>query len=118
MEKAERVEHQSAIQLSRARYTAPAHHSERFYREYFQPQRVVTITKERQRMHIRYKETAFAINIDRLTNGATPGPYLEIKCRTWSQRDAHLKAHLIGEILALLHIDEAHLIKQEYVDQF
>lgn len=117
-EKAARVEHSAAIQISRARYTAQANHSKRFYREYFQPQQVITITKERQRSHISYNDTEFAINIDTLTNAPNPGPFLEIKSRTWSRRDAEHKAALIGEILAHLGIDEHRLIKQEYVEQF
>ncbi|MCE2849783.1 MAG: amidohydrolase family protein [Roseiflexaceae bacterium] len=117
-EKASRVEHSAAIQISRARYTAQANHSERFYREYFQPQHIVTITKERQRSHISYKQTDFAINIDTLTNTPNAGPFLEIKSRTWSRRDAEHKAALIGEILAHLGIAEHRLIKQEYVEQF
>ena len=117
-EKASRIEHSAAMQISRARYTAPANHSERFYREYFQPQQVVTITKERQRSHVSYKDTEFAINIDTLTNTPNPGPYLEIKSRTWSSRDAAHKVRLIGEMLAHLGIAEQRLIKQEYVEQF
>ena len=116
-EHAERIDYQSAIQLSRARYTAPATHSERFYREYFQPQQVIHITKDRQRMHITYQETDFAINVDVLSNHHQPGPYLEIKSRTWSQRDAHHKAKLIGEILQVLGIPAEAIIKQEYVEQ-
>lgn len=117
-EKASRIEHSTAIQISRARYTAQANHSERFYREYFQPQHVVTITKERQRSHISYKDTEFAINIDTLLRAPNPGPFLEIKSRTWSRRDAEHKVRLIGEILVHLGIDEQRLIKQEYVEQF
>jgi 5-methylthioadenosine/S-adenosylhomocysteine deaminase len=45
-----------------------------------------------------------------------PGPYLEIKSRTWSSRDADLKAALIGELLALFGVDEQALVMQEYVD--
>jgi 5-methylthioadenosine/S-adenosylhomocysteine deaminase len=78
----------------------------------------VTITKERQRSHISYKQTDFAINIDTLTNTPNAGPFLEIKSRTWSRRDAEHKAALIGEILAHLGIAEHRLIKQEYVEQF
>jgi len=115
-EPATRVEHHAAVQLSRARYTAQANHTERFYREYFQPNHVVTITKERRRMHITYKETEFAINIDTLVNSAHPGPYLEIKSRTWSQRDATHKAILMDEILHQLGISDETVIKHEYVD--
>ena len=43
--------------------------------------------------------------------------YVEIKSRTWSQRDATHKAALIGDILQLLGIADNRLIKDEYVDQ-
>lgn len=116
-EPAVEIEHTAAIQISRARYTAQANHSERFYREYFQPNRVITITKERLRTHVSYQEMDFAINIDTLTTGANAGPFLEIKSRTWSRRDAARKAQLMSEILAVLGIDQSRLIKQEYVEQ-
>jgi 5-methylthioadenosine/S-adenosylhomocysteine deaminase len=67
-------------------------------------------------MHITYKETEFAINIDTLINSAHPGPYLEIKSRTWSQRDATHKALLIDEMLRHLGINEETVIKHEYVE--
>ena len=116
-EPAVEIEHTAAIQISRARYTAQANHSERFYREYFQPNRVITITKERLRTHVSYQDMDFAINIDTLTTGANAGPFLEIKSRTWSRRDAARKAQLMSEILAVLGIDQSRLIKQEYVEQ-
>lgn len=108
-----KVEYNAAMQLSRARYTAPANHTERFYREYFQPNRVVTITKERQRLHIRYSGTEFAVNIDTIAGAV----FLEIKSRTWSQRDATHKAALMGEMLDILGIAADRLIKSEYVEQ-
>lgn len=108
-----KVEYNAAMQLSRARYTAPANHTERFYREYFQPNRVVTITKERQRVHVTYQGTDFAVNIDTIDGNV----FLEIKSRTWSQRDATHKAALMGEILQRLGIAADRLIKSEYVEQ-
>ena len=45
-----------------------------------------------------------------------PGPYLEIKSRTWSRKDADGKAALIGELLALLGVGEGALVMQEYVE--
>jgi 5-methylthioadenosine/S-adenosylhomocysteine deaminase len=116
-EPAKRVEYNSAVQLSRARYTAPAHHTERFYREYFQPNQVITITKDRERLHITYRDTEFAVNIDTVSTSANAGMYVELKSRTWSQRDATHKAALMGEILQLFGIDDSRLIKHEYVEQ-
>lgn len=112
-----RGEYPLAIVLSRSRYTAPADHSVRFYREYFQPTRQIEIEKRRKRWRILYKEHDFAINLDTLASGASNGgPYLEIKSRTWSSRDAATRANLIGELLTIAGIGEDELVKQEYVD--
>jgi 5-methylthioadenosine/S-adenosylhomocysteine deaminase len=117
MEEARRGEYPHAIVLSRARYTAPADHTGRFYREYFQPDKVLEREKRRKRWRIIYKDHDFAINLDTLVGGtADPGPYLEIKTRTWSSRDAADRAELIGELLALAGLDESALVKQEYVE--
>ncbi|MDZ4717241.1 MAG: amidohydrolase [Roseiflexaceae bacterium] len=113
---AERSEHPFAMQIGRARYTAPADRTLRFYREYFQPDRIVEIEKRRRRWRILYGDADFAINLDVLVEHHQPGPYLEIKSRTWSQRDADHKAALMGELLKLLHIDESMLVMQEYLD--
>lgn len=117
MEEARRGEYPHAIVLSRARYTAPADHTGRFYREYFQPDKVVELEKRRRRWRISYKDHDFAINLDTLVGGhAAPGPYIEIKSRTWSSRDAAERAALIGELLALAGLDDSALVKQEYVE--
>jgi 5-methylthioadenosine/S-adenosylhomocysteine deaminase len=113
---AERAEYPSAVRLGRARYTALADRTPRFYREYFQPDHVVEIEKQRRRWRIVYKGEDFAVNVDRLVGHRHPGPYLEIKSRTWSRKDADTKAALIGELLALLGVDESNLVKQEYVE--
>ena len=117
MAEAVRGEYPHAIVLSRARYTALADHTGRFYREYFQPDQVVELEKRRKRWRIIYKDHDFALNLDTLVGGgADPGPYLEIKTRTWSSRDAAERAGLIGELLALAGLDEHAMVKQEYVD--
>jgi 5-methylthioadenosine/S-adenosylhomocysteine deaminase len=113
---AERAEYPSAVRLGRARYTALADRTPRFYREYFQPDQIVEIEKQRQRWRIAYKGQDFAVNVDRLVGHRQPGPYLEIKSRTWSRRDADVKAALIGRLLELLGVDEGALVKQEYVE--
>lgn len=105
-----------AVLLSRARYTAPADRSLRFYREYFQPDQIIEVEKQRRRWRVIYKGEDFSINMDTLVGSSDPGPYLEIKSRTWSLRDAEHKANLIGEILRLFGVNEDQLIKKEYVD--
>jgi 5-methylthioadenosine/S-adenosylhomocysteine deaminase len=111
-----RDEYASAILLSRARYTAQADHSLRFYREYFQPHAVIDIEKRRQRWRILYRGEDFALNLDTLGGNRHPGPYLEIKSRTWSRKDADERAHIIGDLLARCGLDEHSLIKQEYIE--
>ncbi|NTW02746.1 MAG: amidohydrolase [Oscillochloris sp.] len=106
----------SAIVLSRARYTAPADHTVRFYREYFQPDRVIEREKRRRRWRIVYKDHDFAINFDNLGTNTHPTLYLEIKSRTWSSRDANRRAALIGELLTTAGVAENDLVKQEYVE--
>ena len=112
---AERNDFPNAILLSRARYTAPADRSLRFYREYFGADAVAEVEKQRRRWRVVYKGEDFAINVDRLP-GLDDGLYLEIKSRTWSFHDAEIKATLIGELLALFGIADEHLVKREYVE--
>jgi 5-methylthioadenosine/S-adenosylhomocysteine deaminase len=116
MAEARRGDFPHDIVLSRARYTAPADHTVRFYREYFQPDKVVELEKRRRRWRIIYKEHDFAVNLDTLLGGGDAGPFLEIKSRTWSSRDAADRASLIGELLTLIGATENDLMKQEYVE--
>ncbi len=105
-----------SILLSRSRFDAPATHSRRFYREYFQPENEMRVHKDRRRYHIRYGGTDFALNLDQLTRPDLPGVYLEIKSRTWSAQDAERKAELIGELLDLFGVEEQEIVKAEYVE--
>ena len=113
---AARGEYPSAVLLGRARYTARADQTLRFYREYFQPDHIIEIEKRRRRWRIIYNGEDFALNIDTLAGNAKPGPYLEIKSRTWSRKDGEHKAALIGELLRLFGVEESALVKQEYVE--
>lgn len=109
-------EYPHAIVISRARYDALANRTVRFYREYFQPDRITTIEKHRRRWRILYQGKDFAINVDELIDHPHPGPYIEIKSRTWSRSDAAERADLIGNLLRHFGVEETGLIKQEYVD--
>lgn len=113
---AERDDFPHTVLLSRARYTAPADRSLRFYREYFQPELIAEVEKQRQRWRVIYKDEDFAINIDRLAGTPERGLYLEIKSRTWSLRDAEHKAALIAEMFQLFGVREDQLVKKEYVE--
>ncbi len=108
-------EYTDSVLLSRSRFTADADRSLRFYREYFQPQDEKRVDKLRRRWRIKYKGVDFALNLDRLTQPASDDLYLEIKARTWSKQDAVQKAEMISELLDVLGVDKAGLVRDEYV---
>lgn len=104
------------VLLSRSRFLAPAVHTSRFYREYFKPTQVVSIEKDRMRWHIKYKETEFFINLDHVKDPAGMGHFLEIKSRTWSRKDADIKAALVNELLNLLGVGNAETVTKDYIE--
>lgn len=112
----ERIEFPNAVMLSRSRFLADANRSLRFYREYFDPALDVIVNKDRQRWHILYKDTDFAVNLDQVTRPRLDGYFLEIKSRTWSRTDAERKANLMAEILSLLNVDLASAERREYLN--
>ena len=91
----------SEVVLSRSRYLAPANHSLRFYREYFQPESEREVEKDRRRWLVRFRETDFYVNVDRLDKPDL-GSFVEIKSRTWSRRDAESKSELILQLARVL----------------
>ncbi|MBI5354564.1 MAG: amidohydrolase [Chloroflexi bacterium] len=103
------------VLLSRSRFLAPAIHTSRFYREYFKPKQVITIEKDRLRWHIKYKETELFVNLDHMKI-PDMGYFLEIKSRTWSRKDADLKAELVNELLNLLGVGNAETVTQDYIE--
>ncbi len=105
-----------SILLSRSRFDAPATHSRRFYREYFQPEDEIRVHKHRRRYHVRYGGTDFALNLDRVTRPPLPGVYLEITSRTWSAQDAERKAQLMAELLDLFGVATREIVRAEYVE--
>ncbi len=112
---AEREYHNSAL-LSRSRFIAPAKYSPRFYREYFKPSSEISIHKDRLRWLICYEDLEFFINIDHLLEPKVDGCFLEIKSRTWSRRDAEMKAELITSIMKHLEIQDTEPVLLEYPD--
>ena len=107
-------EYDNSVLLSRSRFTSPAAHSLRFYREYFQPDSVKEIVKWRTRYRIQFEGEEFAINLDKMSRPPV-GAFLEIKSRTWSQADAVKKAGLISNLLGLLGVDRREIVRGEYV---
>ncbi len=109
-------EYPRSVLLSRSRFIAPATHSGRFYREYFDPTHEFQIHKDRRRWLVRFKDNEFFVNIDQLIEPQTEGHFLEIKSRTWSRKDAEEKAGLILELLESLGLQDAEEVRQEYPD--
>jgi 5-methylthioadenosine/S-adenosylhomocysteine deaminase len=103
------------VLLFRSRYLAPAAHSARFYREYFRPASEHVVTKERRRWLVVYRGVEFYVHLDRLLEPAAGGYFLEIKSRTWSQRDARDKAAVIAELMALFGATPDDTIADGYV---
>lgn len=104
----------SDVMLSRSRYLAPANHSLRFYREYFKPLREIQVEKDRLRWLVRFKDTDFFINLDRMDEPDL-GYFLEVKSRTWSRRDAEHKSKLVIELAEYLGVSAAQTEPREYV---
>jgi 5-methylthioadenosine/S-adenosylhomocysteine deaminase len=110
-----REDEMGEVLLSRSRFLAPATQSLRFYREYFKPKTEISVEKNRLRWHIKYKNTEFFINLDEVKQPAM-GTFLEVKSRTWSRKDADLKADLVRELLDLLGVGHAEPVTQDYIE--
>jgi 5-methylthioadenosine/S-adenosylhomocysteine deaminase len=105
----------SDVLLSRSRYIAPATHSLRFYREYFNPEQEVYIEKDRLRWRILFRGTEFYINLDRVD---TPdlGYFLEVKSRTWSKSDADHKSQVATDLLQFLGSSPDGMVTEDYIE--
>lgn len=110
-----REDEMGEVLLSRSRFLAPATQSLRFYREYFKPKTEISVEKDRLRWHIKYKNTEFFINLDEMKQPAM-GTFLEVKSRTWSHKDADLKANLVRELLDILGVGHAEPVTQDYIE--
>lgn len=105
----------SDVLLSRSRFLAPATHSQRFYREYFNPTDETFIEKDRVRWRVLFHGTEFFINLDRVDQPPL-GYFLEVKSRTWSRRDAEHKAHLAKDLIQFLGASADEAVTQDYVE--
>ena len=101
------------VMLSRSRYYAPATHSLRFYREYFEPSRELDIEKDRKRYQVIYQGVDFYVNIDTLIE-PNLGHFLEVKSRTWSREDAMKKSKLIADLIEYLGASSEKAEIQDY----
>jgi 5-methylthioadenosine/S-adenosylhomocysteine deaminase len=109
-------EYNSAVLLSHSRYMSDANRPLRFYREYFQPTEELQLEKDRRRWHVEYKGVLFFVNVDRVSHPKLPDTYVEIKSRTWSAKDAELKAALIQEMMAILQVKQEDILHDEYLE--
>jgi 5-methylthioadenosine/S-adenosylhomocysteine deaminase len=105
-----------SVLLFRSRYLAPAAHSLRFYREYFQPVEERHVEKERRRWLVAFRGVEFYVHLDRMIAPAADQWFIEVKSRTWSRRDAEDKAAIIAELLGLLGARPDDTLSDGYVD--
>jgi 5-methylthioadenosine/S-adenosylhomocysteine deaminase len=108
-------EYANSVILTRSRFTCVAPHSLRFYREFFSPASETEVIKRRRRFRILFDGVEFAINLDRLLKPDLPGTFLEVKSRTWSERDAEQKADMVTDLLRELGVEANEVIKSEYL---
>ncbi|MFN8447930.1 MAG: amidohydrolase family protein [Anaerolineae bacterium] len=111
----ERAYH-STILLSHSRFIADANQPLRFYREYFRPLGERELQKERWRWHINFRGVLFYVNVDRVTQPALPGLFIELKSRTWSAQDAEAKAGSIATMLEILGITPDEIVRSDYLE--
>ncbi len=107
------VSPESKILLSRSRYLAAAGNSLRFYREYFRPDSVFEVQKDRLRFHVLFKGIKFFINVDTM-NQPEIGKFVEIKSKTWSRIDAEQKTKLVSSLLNFLGLKADAAIHEDY----
>jgi 5-methylthioadenosine/S-adenosylhomocysteine deaminase len=111
----EQVFHDTVV-LSHSRFIAPASHPLRFYQEYFQAEEQRELHKERRRWRISYKDILFFVNVDRVLKPALKSMFIEIKTRTWSKVDAENKSQFIREMMDIMKIDSANVVRDEYLE--
>lgn len=105
----------SDVLLSRSRFYAPAAHSLRFFREYFNPIDEVFVEKDRQRWRVLFQGTEFYINLDRVDQPEL-GYFLEVKSRTWSRRDAEHKAQVATALIKFLGASTDEPMARDYLE--
>ena len=101
--------------LNRSRYLAPANQSLRFYREYFTPSGEKEVNKVRLRYLITFENEEFYINLDTVLKPSL-GNFLEVKTRTWSERDAEEKAKLVSKLVTFLGAAPEQTQVEDYVE--
>jgi 5-methylthioadenosine/S-adenosylhomocysteine deaminase len=109
-------EFDSAILLFRSKFIADATRPLRFYREYFQPLAERQLEKDRRRWHVHYQGILFYINLDELIKPHAEGLFIELKSRTWSERDAQHKASCMQDMLRIMGLSETDILDTHYIE--
>jgi 5-methylthioadenosine/S-adenosylhomocysteine deaminase len=112
-ENREDFDQKSEIVLSRSRYLAQANNSLRFYKEYFKPDSILELQKDRLRFHVVFKGIKFFINVDTMESPSI-GKYVEVKSKTWSRIDAEQKSKLIISLLNFLGLETNVTVPEDY----
>jgi 5-methylthioadenosine/S-adenosylhomocysteine deaminase len=73
------------------------------------------VEKDRLRFLVRYQGIEFFINIDSVSKPEL-GHFLEIKSRTWSQKDAEAKSRLTTDLIELLGASPTKTISEDYLE--
>jgi len=109
-------EFDQAVLLFRSRFIADATRPLRFYREYFQPLHERQLEKDRRRWHILYQGVLYYLNLDHLLQPKVDGLFIELKSRTYSMKDAEVKAGRVQEMLEILGIQPDDIIHRHYIE--
>jgi len=103
------------VLLSRSRFIAPADQTLRFYREYFKPTSETEVEKDRLRYLVDFNGEEFFINLDHMKKPDL-GYFLEIKARTWSEKDAEEKSAIILDLLEFLGVSRDKRLTKDYIE--
>ncbi len=109
-------EFDQAVLLFRSRFIADATRPVRFYREYFQPLHERQLEKDRRRWHILFQGVLYYLNLDQLLKPQVDGLFIELKSRTYSMKDADVKAQRVQEMLEILGIQPGDIIRRHYIE--
>jgi 5-methylthioadenosine/S-adenosylhomocysteine deaminase len=74
------------------------------------------VDKDRRRWLVAYRGVEFYVHLDRLLNPEREAPFVEVKSRTWSRRDARDKSEIIAGLLALFGASPDDTISEGYVE--
>ncbi len=101
--------------LSRSRFLAPATHSLRFYREYFESPAKRFHREGPPALAGAVRGDGIFINLDRVEQPDL-GYFLEVKSRTWSRYDAEHKERLASDVIRFLGAEPQEMVTKDYME--